>query len=91
MGYGDIVPTTRSGRVVGMLIMFAGIGFAALFTGFLADRFIRQPRERAASAAAGSGASDGDVSAANAELLRELRLIRERLDRLERHGETPSG
>lgn len=44
VGYGDIVPSTSAGRVVAMIIMFVGIGFVALLTGFVADRFINRPR-----------------------------------------------
>lgn len=71
VGYGDIVPTTSAGRVVAMIIMFVGIGFVALLTGFLADRFINRPR------------SD-EVDEERGEILRELRQISDRLDRLER-------
>jgi voltage-gated potassium channel Kch len=73
VGYGDIVPTTSAGRVVAMIIMFVGIGFVALLTGFVADRFVN--RERRAEAKDQRG-----------EILRELRAISERLDRLERGG-----
>lgn len=41
VGYGDIYPETTTGRVLGMTIMFVGIGFVALLTAFVADRFIR--------------------------------------------------
>jgi voltage-gated potassium channel len=71
VGYGDIVPTTSAGRVIAMIIMFAGIGFVALVTGFVADRFINRQRSDEATEAPG-------------EILRELRQISERLERLER-------
>lgn len=71
VGYGDIVPTTSAGRVVAMIIMFVGIGFVALLTGFVAERFINRPRR-------------DDAEAERGEILHELRQISERLDRLER-------
>jgi voltage-gated potassium channel len=71
VGYGDIVPTTSAGRVVAMIIMFVGIGFVALLTGFVADRFINRERTSAADEQRG-------------EILSELRRISERLERLER-------
>ena len=42
VGYGDVYPETTSGRVMAMTIMAVGIGFVALLTAFVADRFIRK-------------------------------------------------
>ena len=42
VGYGDIVPTTSGGRVIGAVLMITGIGFAGLLTGALAERFTRK-------------------------------------------------
>jgi voltage-gated potassium channel len=78
VGYGDIVPTTDAGRVLAMLVMFVGIGFVALLTAFIADRFINRSRPLAHD---GANGSDG---AARDEILAELRRISARLERLER-------
>ena len=40
MAYGDIYPTTALGRIVAAVVMTAGIGFVALLTGALAQRFL---------------------------------------------------
>ena len=32
VGYGDLVPTTVGGRIVGAIIMFSGVGFVSMFT-----------------------------------------------------------
>jgi voltage-gated potassium channel len=42
VGYGDISPTTDAGRVIGIILMTTGIGFVALLTASVAQRFIRQ-------------------------------------------------
>jgi voltage-gated potassium channel len=40
VAYGDIYPTTAPGRIVATVVMTAGIGFVALLTGALAQRFL---------------------------------------------------
>jgi voltage-gated potassium channel len=73
VGYGDISPSTDGGRAIAMSIMLVGIGFVALLTAFIADRFIDQQR--------GAEAKEDLI-------LSELREIRSRLDSLEADGES---
>ena len=40
VGYGGLEPHTDSGRFIASVIMLVGIGFVALLTAFIADRFI---------------------------------------------------
>src|ERR687895_1598590 len=48
VAYGDIYPTTALGRIVAIVVMTAGIGFVALLTGALAQRFLYGSGEGAA-------------------------------------------
>lgn len=68
VGYGDIYPKTDGGRIIAMAIMFVGIGFVALLTAFIADRFVHQQRQAAAK---------------EDRILSELHEIRGRLEKLE--------
>ena len=47
VAYGDIYPTTPLGRIVATVVMIAGIGFVALLTGALAQRFLYGGSEEA--------------------------------------------
>ena len=48
VAYGDIYPTTVLGRIVATVVMTTGIGFVALLTGALAQRFLYGSGEGAA-------------------------------------------
>lgn len=45
-GYGDVVPKTDAGRVLGSFIMIAGLAVAGLWTGILATGFAEEMRRR---------------------------------------------
>jgi voltage-gated potassium channel len=45
VGYGDLYPTSIEGRLIGMALMFVGIGFLSLLTAAVASRFVRQDTE----------------------------------------------
>jgi voltage-gated potassium channel len=42
VGYGDITPRTIGGRLIGMLIMFFGIGLLGMFTATIASIFVER-------------------------------------------------
>ena len=50
VGYGDIVPVTAPGRIIGMCIMGTGIGIMAALTGNLASVAHRAPQPQTAGA-----------------------------------------
>jgi voltage-gated potassium channel len=72
VGYGDTFPTTDLGRAIAVIVMLAGIGFVALLTAFVADRFIREDDEAAATVAR------------QIEIIDKLDAVSERLERVER-------
>ena len=44
VSYGDLYPTTIQGRLVGIVLMFVGIGFLSLLTASIASRSVREER-----------------------------------------------
>ncbi len=42
VGYGDVTPTTLAGKIIGIVIMFFGIGLAGVLTATLAGFFIEE-------------------------------------------------
>ncbi len=86
VGYGDQYPVGEGGRLVGTILLFAGIGLFSVLTGFIANVFLApdQPRRRA-RLAAGTPAAE---LAALQELLRDREqqdaAIRAKLHDLER-------
>jgi voltage-gated potassium channel len=76
VGYGDISPTTDAGRMIGMMVMLVGIGFVALFTAYIAERFVNASKT---------------VSEHEKALLAELQTISARLHRLEADAQRDLG
>jgi voltage-gated potassium channel len=44
VGYGDLYPKTVQGRLIGIVLMFVGIGFLSLLTASIASRFVKEER-----------------------------------------------
>lgn len=85
VGYGDEFPVTTVGRVLAMALMLVGIGFIAILTGAIAERFL--------SAQIGETQEEirDEVEQVEDDVLAELRAITERLHTLERRlGNLPS-
>jgi voltage-gated potassium channel len=69
VGYGGF-PETDTGRAIAIAVMFVGIGFVALLTAFVADRFIKRDVEP-------------EVMGREDELMAKLSEISDRLERVE--------
>lgn len=46
VGYGDVIPMTAAGRVVGSVVMLLGIGIFVMWTSIFASGFIEETRRR---------------------------------------------
>jgi voltage-gated potassium channel len=77
VGYGDVYPHTDEGRAIGFVVMVVGIGFVAILTAAIAQRFVE------VSAGADVEHADAAIAATEDEVLDEVRDIRRRLESLE--------
>lgn len=73
VGYGDLYPATDTGRAIAILVMLIGIGFLSLLIGAVSERFL----------AAELREVEEVVEEAEVDVLREIREITVRLQRLE--------
>ena len=81
VAYGDIYPTTALGRIVATVVMTAGIGFVALLTGALAQRFLYGRGEGAAPEPA---TDEADVMRKLDELSSQITELQKALGELRR-------
>ena len=58
VGYGDQFPVTNAGRLVGVLVMTAGVGLFGTLSGFLANTFLTPPKKKAEQVEAPAGANN---------------------------------
>lgn len=72
VAYGDIYPTTALGRVVATVVMTTGIGFVALLTGSLAQRFLH-----------GGHQETSELTPGEAEMMRRLAEMSGQIARLQ--------
>ena len=54
VGYGDRYPVTTEGRLIGIVIMTAGVGLFGTLTGYLANAFLSPPKRKEGKTAAGA-------------------------------------
>jgi voltage-gated potassium channel len=70
VGYGDRYPVTNAGRIVGLIVMTAGVGLFGTLSGFLANTFLSPPKKQAEETT--SAADPSDPKARIAEIQRLL-------------------
>jgi voltage-gated potassium channel len=73
VGYGDVPPKTPLGRVIACILMVAGIGFFALITGAVAERFLATEVEQV----------EEEIEAGEAEILEQIDTLGRQLRTLE--------
>jgi voltage-gated potassium channel len=76
VGYGNPQPTNTSTKILAVVVMFVGIGFVAVLTGAIAQRFLAPDIEEEEQ-------EFGALEQVNREILVELREVRARLEALE--------
>jgi voltage-gated potassium channel len=64
VGYGDMVPVTMAGRVLGGIVSIIGIGTLALFSGLITVGFLDQLKTRREQPQSGSATGERDEEAA---------------------------
>jgi voltage-gated potassium channel len=69
VGYGDMVPVTVTGKLLGGLVSIVGIGTLALFSGVLTVGFLDQLRSRRSRTSAGHVTAQGDATNDNSSEL----------------------
>lgn len=79
VGYGDIVPHTAIGRVVAVIVMFAGIGLVSVLTASLASALLAEDVE----------GEELHIDRELTSIMEALRRIEARLDAID--GSTPEG
>ena len=83
VGYGDFYPVTPLGRMVGVAVMFAGVGIIGALASILASLLVPPPKTegRAPAAEAGTRADADAVAAELAGLRAEVAALRAEIQR----------
>jgi voltage-gated potassium channel len=76
VGYGDLTPRTGTGKALAVVVMLVGIGFVAILTGAVAERFIQRDVEEVEEEVE-------EVATTESALRADLRDVMERLARIE--------
>ena len=84
VGYGDVYPRTDEGRFIAIVVMIVGIGFVAVLTAAIAQRFVAiQVGQQVEDAEEVLEATEEQVLA---EIRERLQVLEESVQRLARRG-----
>jgi voltage-gated potassium channel len=83
VGYGDVVPESTAGKLIGSFLMLGGLSLIAVVTGAITSVFVAQAQARARRRA---GTSDPVVDQLE-KMTAELTEVKAELTRLQRSGE----
>ena len=81
VGYGELYPTNTTARAIAIIVMLVGIGFIAILTAAIAQKFLELSVAQEVQAA--EQETEQDIATAEAHLLAELRDLQGRLRDLE--------
>ncbi len=83
VGYGDIVPHTAWGRVVGSVVIVVGVTFLSFFTATVTSMFVSADQdERTAEATAARAAREAETQAMLQQLLERTATMEAQLEAL---------
>jgi voltage-gated potassium channel len=77
VGYGDFFPVTLPGRIVGIFVMFAGVGIIGALASILASMLVPPPREQPEPEPAAPGSTPEAIVEELAKLRAEIAELRE--------------
>ncbi|MFC0266746.1 ion transporter [Kushneria aurantia] len=89
VGYGDYYPVTTLGRVVAVALMIGGVGLFGSFAAYISSIFIEDGSERGDRQARAQRDMTRALYHQVIELNKEVKLLRERLDRAEGSDRQP--
>lgn len=90
VGYGDIVPHTAWGRVVGSVVIVVGVTFLSFLTATVTSMFVSADQdERTAAAAAERSSREAETQAMLKQLLDRTAAIEAKLETLNKERPAP--
>jgi voltage-gated potassium channel len=83
VGYGDVVPQSVLGRVVGAVIMMESIAFIAIVTAAITSNFVERARRQSEAAEGHQPGDETSAALSNAELAAQLATMTAQLERIQ--------